>query len=105
MSTVQAHGFDSVARSNGDSATAPRLSSAYGKLPISFEVNRGQADGSVQFLARGAGYTLFLTPGEAVLSLHAPLADADKPGDPAFRGTLRPAPRQLPSATPASAVR
>ncbi len=47
------------------------MSASYGKLPISFEVNQGQTDGAVQFLARGAGYTLFLTPGEAVLSLHA----------------------------------
>jgi hypothetical protein len=38
------------------------LSAAYGKLPISFEANNGQTDPSVQFLARGAGYTLFLTP-------------------------------------------
>ncbi len=41
------------------------LSSTYGKLPISFEVNQGQTDGSVQFLARGAGYTLFLSAGRS----------------------------------------
>ena len=35
-------------------------------------MNQGQTDPSVQFLARGAGYSLFLTPGEAVLSLHSP---------------------------------
>src|SRR5450631_1319526 len=58
--------------------TANRLSSAYGKLPISFEVNSGQTDPSVQFLARGAGYTLFLTPGEAVLSLRASRGNAAK---------------------------
>ena len=38
-------------------------------MPISFEVNRGQTDGSVKFLARGRGYNLFLTATEAVLSL------------------------------------
>ncbi len=54
-----------------DAEARSRMSALYGKLPISFEVNQGQTDGSVQFLARGAGYTLFLTPGEAVLSLHA----------------------------------
>ena len=105
MSTVQAHGFDSVARSNGDSATAPRLSSAYGKLPISFEVNRGQADGSVQFLARGAGYTLFLTPGEAVLSLHTPHVKTDKLGGLATPNALRTPPSQRTATTPASTVR
>ena len=31
-------------------------SDAYGKLPLAFEPNRGQSDGRVRFLARGAGY-------------------------------------------------
>jgi hypothetical protein len=38
-------------------------------LPIRFEENRGQTDSRVQFLARGAGYSLFLTSTEAVLKL------------------------------------
>ena len=45
---------------------------AYGQLPLSFEANQGQTDPQVAYLARGAGYTLFLTPAEAVLRLHAP---------------------------------
>src|SRR5258706_5939425 len=49
---------------------APKHVPAFGKLPMHFELNRGQTDGQVKFLARGSGYTLFLTPGEAVLSLH-----------------------------------
>lgn len=40
----------------------------YGKLPISFEANRGQTDSRVRFLAHGRGYTLFLTSNEAVLA-------------------------------------
>ncbi len=36
---------------------------------LSFEVNRGQTDERVKFLSRGQGYTLFLTPTEAVLNL------------------------------------
>src|SRR5690242_134752 len=47
----------------------PRVLANYGKLPLSFEVNRGQTDGRVKFLARGRGYDLFLTSREAVLSL------------------------------------
>jgi len=47
----------------------PVLLGAYGKLPLSFEANRGQADPEVRFLARGKGYTLFLTATETVLSL------------------------------------
>jgi hypothetical protein len=41
---------------------------AYGRLPSSFEANQGQTDGRVRFLARGRGYSLFLTPEEAVLA-------------------------------------
>lgn len=37
------------------------LAAGFGDLPLRFEVNRGQADGSIQFLARGPGYSLGLT--------------------------------------------
>jgi hypothetical protein len=47
----------------------PRLVEAYGKLPLSFEINKGQTDSQVKFLSRGSGYSLFLTGNEAVLSL------------------------------------
>jgi hypothetical protein len=42
--------------------------SAFGKLPINFEPNQGQADGRVKFLAHGAGYGLYLAPKAALLS-------------------------------------
>ncbi len=42
---------------------------SYGKLPLSFEANQGQTDAEVRFLARGGGYTIFLTDDEAVLTL------------------------------------
>ncbi|MFQ5658720.1 MAG: SBBP repeat-containing protein, partial [Candidatus Methylomirabilales bacterium] len=44
----------------------------YGSRPLSFEVNQGQTDAQVKFLARGRGYTLFLTPTEVVLVLTKP---------------------------------
>jgi hypothetical protein len=43
-----------------------RAAETYGKMPLSFEANRGQADAQVKFLSRGGGYTLFLTSSEAV---------------------------------------
>lgn len=43
----------------------------FGHLPLSFEVNRGQAAGQVKFLSRGHGYTTFLTAGGMVLNLRA----------------------------------
>ena len=46
-----------------------RLVQAYGRLPMSFEANRGQTDPRVRFLGRGSSYTLFLTEDEAVLAL------------------------------------
>ncbi len=53
-----------AARSNHKTAT---LSANYGKLPLGFERNAGQTDARVQWLARSAGYTFFLTSTEAVL--------------------------------------
>ncbi len=56
-------------------AENPRASASehsYGKLPLSFEANEGQADSSVQFLSHGQGYTLFLRPSDAFLTLAGP---------------------------------
>ena len=40
-------------------------------VPLSFEANQGQVDEQVKYLARGQGYSLFLTPGAAVLGLRS----------------------------------
>jgi hypothetical protein len=48
----------------------PQLDRNFGKVPLNFEPNRGQVAPEVQFLSRGPGYALFLTPGEAVLELN-----------------------------------
>ncbi|MGB9072202.1 MAG: choice-of-anchor D domain-containing protein [Terriglobales bacterium] len=41
----------------------------YGKLPLTFEANRGQTDPRVKFLSHGPGYSVFLTSGQMVLAL------------------------------------
>src|SRR5437879_12199418 len=66
-------------------ATKPQVLAAYGKLPLSFEANQGQADPQVKFLSRGSGYTLFLTSTEAVLTLTKAAANAKRriPGEAA----------------------
>ena len=46
-----------------------RVADAYGKLPLAFEADQGQTDPRVKFVARGGGYTLFLTDAQAVLAL------------------------------------
>src|SRR5713101_2379850 len=51
----------------------------YGRLPLPFETNLGQTDSEVKFLARGAGYTVFLTPSEAVLVLRSPQTSDQTP--------------------------
>ena len=43
------------------------IASQYAELPLSFEVNQGQADASVKFLSRTSGATIFLAPTETVL--------------------------------------
>ena len=48
-------------------------------LPLFFEPNQGQTDSRVKFLARGAGYGLFLTGDEAVLSLQRAASGAKEP--------------------------
>ena len=42
---------------------------AYGKLPLHFEANEGQTNSAVRFLARGHGYTLFLSDSGATMKL------------------------------------
>src|SRR5689334_6140354 len=51
------------------SLPASSQSSPAAPHPLAFEANRGQADAQVQFVARGAGYTAFLTSTEMVLRL------------------------------------
>ncbi|HKG61452.1 MAG TPA: SBBP repeat-containing protein [Pyrinomonadaceae bacterium] len=43
---------------------------AFGRLPLSFELNQGQADPRVKFLARGQGYGIFLTDNGAAFSIN-----------------------------------
>src|SRR6266480_753734 len=60
-------------------AADARVSEAYGKLPLHFEANRGQTHEYVRFLARGPGFSLFLTPTGAALTLIKPESLARKP--------------------------
>src|SRR2546426_4711209 len=67
---------------------------SYWKLPLSFERNDGQTDSQVKFLSRGRGYTLFLTPTEAVLALRHKDPLAPSAGERArVRGNSQSSPR------------
>ena len=64
------------------------VTEAYGDLPMSFDANQGQTDARVQYLTRGAGYTLFLTQDSVVLSLQSGKR-AGKQRDPAKNAVLK----------------
>jgi hypothetical protein len=70
----------------------------YGQLPLSFEVNRGQTAAPVNYLARGSGYTLFLSATQATLGLTQQSAPK---GGPSVEDVLR---LGLLGADPAAAV-
>lgn len=56
--------------------TLAAVQSEYAELPLAFEANAGQTDRQVDFLARGAGYTAYLTAGGAVLDLQPAVSPA-----------------------------
>ncbi|MBI4557665.1 MAG: hypothetical protein HY706_08785, partial [Candidatus Hydrogenedentes bacterium] len=60
------HGVESA--SEPDTLAAINLDQS----PLAFEANRGQTDPAVAYLARAQGCTVFVTPGETVLSLCSP---------------------------------
>jgi hypothetical protein len=55
-----------------DASGPSPIPQAIGRQPLGFEANHGQTDPSVDYLARGNGYTLFLTRHEVVFSVLAP---------------------------------
>lgn len=65
------HPLDPSPPAHPNGAPRLRMDTLSEKLPIRFEPNRGQSDPQVKYLARGSGYTLFLTPHEAVLALQS----------------------------------
>lgn len=53
-----------------DGEERARISESYGKLPLSFESNQGQADPQIDFISRGKGYSIYLKPSEAIIALN-----------------------------------
>ena len=51
-----------------------KVAESYGKVPLSFEPNRGQISAEVQWVARGPEYVLFLAGHDAVLELNSATA-------------------------------
>jgi hypothetical protein len=61
----------------------------YGSLPLTFEANQGQTDPSVQYLAHGQGYTLFLRRGGAVLTASSSPAQSAQSTRQVIRQVIR----------------
>jgi hypothetical protein len=68
---------------------APSPAADYGRLPLSFEPNRGQADPSVQFLSRGSHYIVLLQPNTATLLLDRTAAKSALQPAPSQRSAIR----------------
>jgi len=50
---------------------ASRVRASLATLPLAFEANQGQTDPQVKYMARGSGYTVFLTANETVFALNS----------------------------------
>ncbi len=61
----------SIASVSLNAQTTPSPVAGYGRLPLAFESNRGQAAPQVNFISRGPGYRAYLTSNGMVLSLRA----------------------------------
>ena len=57
-----------------------RIQATFLKAPLHFEANQGQTDEQVKFVARGGGYSLFLTATEAVMELRQGQQQTDPVG-------------------------
>src|SRR6267143_77068 len=77
-----------------------RLLSGYGKLPLTFEENQGQTDARVKFLARGSGYTVFLSDDQTTtLRLIVPSNDPAGSLHGSARSSISAAPTKYSEAT------
>ena len=48
-----------------------RVQASMSQLPLAFEANQGQTDPQVKYVARGNGYTVFLTANETVFAMQS----------------------------------
>jgi hypothetical protein len=73
----------------GPGIAGQRAAASFARFPLSFQPNQGQANPVVQYVARGQGYSLFLTPGEAYVTLERQPAAHDLAIETIATDTLR----------------
>ncbi len=61
------HARSKLTNEKPDVVNQKRFSDLYGKLPLSFEVNKGQVDSRVKYLAHASGYSVLLSANEVLL--------------------------------------
>ncbi len=83
-----------------------RIREDMGTLPLAFEANQGQIDPQVKFMARGNGYTVFLTANDTVFALRSSsqAAAARVPRAQALAGTTQPATEPTPEQARTGAI-
>src|SRR6202451_1985696 len=72
--SVQAHSQTTAQPASRASSPADhsRVNATYAALPLAFEPNVGQTDSQVKYVARGRGYSLFLTSTSAYFAVPVP---------------------------------
>ena len=60
-------------------SSQPKLLESFAALPLGFEQNQGQADGGVRYVARAAGYSIYLSPDGMLLAFDSRDAMQTKP--------------------------
>lgn len=71
----------SAATADNNPAKRVEIDKTYGRIPLHLELNEGQADSSAKYLARGSGYSMYLTEAGVVFALRSGEGSAltDKP--------------------------
>ncbi|MGH9760862.1 MAG: SBBP repeat-containing protein, partial [Blastocatellia bacterium] len=80
-----------IAHSAGENGNPIAAGTAFNHLPVRFEVNAGQTDSRVRFIASTPGGDMFLTLSELVMRVFEPLVPPDKKARKA--NPIRPAPK------------
>ncbi len=65
------HSRTAAGPSGANPPQSTRVLASMGTLPLAFETNQGQTDPQVKFMARGNGYTVFLTANDTVFALNS----------------------------------
>jgi photosystem II stability/assembly factor-like uncharacterized protein len=78
-------GSPSTSLAKPDQSTQAQVSDAYGRLPLSFEVNQGQLAPDVKFASHGRHQALYLTQTASLLEFRTPRRTGRDDASPALR--------------------